>query len=31
MEDLDRKEFVANLAKAETEDEKKSITAGELL
>ena len=29
MKYLDRKEYVANLAKAETEDEKKSITAQE--
>jgi hypothetical protein len=31
MEDLDRKEYFANLAKTETEFEKKSIRAGELL
>ena len=31
MEDLDRKEYVANLAEAKTENEKKSIIAGELL
>jgi hypothetical protein len=29
MEYLDRKEYVANLVKAETEDEKKSIKAQE--
>ena len=28
MEDLDRNEYTANIAKAETEDEKKAITAG---
>ena len=28
MEDLDRKEYVASLTKAETEDEKKAITKG---
>ena len=30
MEDLDRKEYVANLSKATTEDEKKAITAGNI-
>ena len=29
MEDVDRNEFVSNLAEAESEDEKKAITAGD--
>ena len=29
MEDLDRNEYVSKLAKAETEEKKKAITAGD--
>ena len=31
MEGLDRKEYITKLAKAETEEEKKALTAGDKL